>query len=97
MLSGSCCPAPADASAVSSQACQDGGVKATVTGDLVNLRGGPGTAYGVVGRAKNGETLAAVGKNADGKLAAGQRQGQEGLGAQPVRQDPAAVGVRCRW
>ncbi len=45
---------------------QDGGVKATVTGDLVNLRSGPGTGYGVVGRAKAGETLTAVGKNAGG-------------------------------
>ena len=45
---------------------QDGGVKATVNGDLVNLRSGPGTGYGIVARAKAGDTLTAVGKNADG-------------------------------
>jgi SH3-like domain-containing protein len=45
---------------------ESGGVKATVTGDLVNLRDGPGTGYAVVGRAKNGEALTAVGKTADG-------------------------------
>jgi N-acetylmuramoyl-L-alanine amidase len=45
---------------------QDGGVKATVKGDLVNLRSGPGTAYKVVARAKAGEALTATGKNADG-------------------------------
>jgi uncharacterized protein YraI len=44
---------------------QDGGVKATVKGDLVNLRSGPGTGYGVVARAKSGDTLTAVGRNAD--------------------------------
>jgi hypothetical protein len=43
-----------------------GGVKATVTGDLVNLRDGPGTGYAIVARAKNGESLTAIGKNADG-------------------------------
>ncbi len=45
---------------------QGGGVKTTVTSDVVNLRGGPGTGYAVVGRARVGETLTAIGKNADG-------------------------------
>ena len=45
---------------------QDGGVKATITGDVVNVRTGPGTAYKVVARAKAGEALTATGKNADG-------------------------------
>ena len=57
---------------------QEGGVKATVTGDLVNLRSGPGTAYGVVGRAKIGETVTAIGKNADGswlQVTAGGKKG----------------------
>ena len=44
----------------------DGDVSAKVTGDVVNLRGGPGTGYAVVGRTRAGETLAVTGKNTDG-------------------------------
>ena len=43
----------ATAASLAAPALQDG-VTATVTGSLVNLRGGPGTGYGVVGRATEG-------------------------------------------
>jgi hypothetical protein len=43
-----------------------GGPQATITGDLVNLRSGPGTAYARAGSAKSGQTFAVTGKNADG-------------------------------
>jgi hypothetical protein len=42
-----------------------GGPQATITGDLVNLRSGPGTAYPRVGSAKSGQTFNVTGKNAD--------------------------------
>ncbi len=44
---------------------EDSGVSAKVTGDVVNLRGGPGTGYAIVGRTRVGESLAVTGKNAD--------------------------------
>lgn len=54
----------AQASAVAAPVQQDG-VTATVTGNVVNLRGGPGTAYSVIGRASAGQKLAVTGKNAN--------------------------------
>ncbi|MEZ4708490.1 MAG: DUF3048 domain-containing protein [Caldilineaceae bacterium] len=40
-------------------------LQATITGDLINLRGGPGTNYAVVGQARAGETFEIRGRNAD--------------------------------
>ncbi len=39
---------------------------ASVTGDSINLRGGPGTVYPVVGKADKGEILPVVARNEDG-------------------------------
>jgi hypothetical protein len=40
---------------------------ATVAGDAINVRSGPGTAYGVLGQAKAGQVFDITGKSADGK------------------------------
>ncbi len=40
------------------------GPTVTVTEDLVNVRSGPSTAYGIIGRATRGKSLEVVGKNA---------------------------------
>jgi hypothetical protein len=70
--------APAAASAAPSPNSQDSGVTATVTGSLVNLRGGPGTGYAVVGRATEGEKLPVTGKNADGSWLQVTVKGKQG-------------------
>ena len=41
--------------------------QATIVADALNVRGGPGTAYAVVGQAKAGQTYPITGKSADGK------------------------------
>ena len=41
--------------------------QATIVADVVNVRGGPGTTYAVVGQAKAGQTYPITGKSADGK------------------------------
>ena len=41
--------------------------QATIVGDVINVRGGPGTGYAVVGQAKAGQTYPITGKSADGK------------------------------
>ena len=41
--------------------------QATIVADVLNVRGGPGTAYAVVGQAKAGQTYPITGKSADGK------------------------------
>jgi hypothetical protein len=41
--------------------------QATILADALNVRGGPGTAYAVVGQAKAGQTYPITGKSADGK------------------------------
>ncbi len=41
--------------------------QATITGDTLNVRAGPGTAYAIAGRAKAGQTFPIVGKSEDGK------------------------------
>ena len=40
---------------------------ATITADVLNVRSGPGAAYGAIGRAKAGQTFTIVGKSEDGK------------------------------
>lgn len=40
--------------------------QATIQADILNVRSGPGTAYGVIGRAKIGQTLPIIGKNETG-------------------------------
>jgi hypothetical protein len=42
------------------------GATLTITSDLVNVRSGPGTEYGLVGSAANGESFGVVAKNAAG-------------------------------
>jgi hypothetical protein len=41
--------------------------QATIVADALNVRGGPGTIYAVVGQAKAGQTYPVTGKSADGK------------------------------
>ena len=54
----------APAPAAEAQAAQP---QAQVTADVLNIRSGPGTAYGSIGRATTGQTYPITGKNADGK------------------------------
>ena len=52
--------------------------QATIVADVLNVRGGPGTAYAVVGQAKAGQTYPIAGKSADAKwlvLDLGGKQG----------------------
>ena len=52
--------------------------QATIVADVLNVRGGPGTAYAVVGQAKAGQTYPITGKSADAKwlvLDLGGKQG----------------------
>jgi SH3-like domain-containing protein len=83
----------AQAGAVAAPALQDG-VTATVTGSLVNLRGGPGTGYGVVGRATEGEKLAVTGKNGDGSWLQITVKGKQGwISAALVKTAGAVAGL----
>ena len=46
--------------------------------DVLNVRGGPGTAYAVVGQAKAGQTYPIAGKSADGKWLVVDLGGKQG-------------------
>ena len=52
--------------------------QAQITADVLNVRGGPGTAYTVVGRAKAGQTYPITGKSADGKWLVIDQNGKQG-------------------
>jgi hypothetical protein len=73
---------------------QDGGVKATVTGSVVNLRSGPGTAYGVITRVKEGDSLTAIAKNADASWLQVTAAGKQGwVSAQYVNAAGSVAGL----
>ena len=71
--------------------------QATIVADALNVRGGPGTAYAIVGQAKAGQTYPITGKSADGKWLVVDLGGKQGwvLG-QYVKIDGALDGVRRR-
>ena len=52
--------------------------QATIVADALNVRGGPGTAYAVVGQAKAGQTYPITGKSADGKWLVIDLSGKQG-------------------
>ena len=68
--------------------------QATIVADVLNVRGGPGTAYAVVGQAKAGQSYPITGKSADGKWLVVDLGGKQGwvLG-QYVKIDGALDGV----
>jgi hypothetical protein len=73
---------------------QQDGVTATVTGSVVNLRGGPSTGYRVVGRATAGEKLAVTGKNADASWLQVTVKGKQGwIFGQLVKTAGAVAGL----
>ena len=71
--------------------------QATIVADALNVRGGPGTAYAIVGQAKAGQSYPITGKSADGKWLVIDLGGKQGwvLG-QYVKIDGALDGVRRR-
>ncbi len=67
-----------------------------ITGDTVNLRGGPGTAYPVVGQAGRGQRFPALGRNAAGdwwQIAADGRAAWVSAGLASVEGHTAALPV----
>ena len=52
--------------------------QATISADVLNVRGGPGTAYPVVSQAKAGQTYPVSGKSADGKWFVIDLKGKQG-------------------
>ena len=68
--------------------------QATIVADALNVRGGPGTAYAIVGQAKAGQTYPITGKSADDKWLVVDLGGKQGwvLG-QYVKIDGALDGV----
>jgi hypothetical protein len=81
------------ASSVSAPLQQEG-VTATVTGSVVNLRSGPGTGYGVVGRAAAGERLAVTGRNGNASWLQIAVKGKQGwISAQLVKTAGAVAGL----
>jgi len=60
---------------------QTAGPQAIITADVLNVRGGPGTAYPVVGQAKAGQTYAITGKSTDGKWLVIDLKGKQGWAA----------------
>ena len=77
--------------AANAQAAQP---QATIAADVLNIRGGPGTAYAVVGQAKAGQTYPISGKSADAKWLVVDLNGKRGwvLG-QHVRASGALDGL----
>ena len=67
--------------------------QATIVADVLNVRGGPGTAYAVVGQAKAGQTYPITGKSADGKWLVIDSGREAGLGSRPIREGQR----RARW
>jgi hypothetical protein len=95
----------APAPAAEAQAAQP---QAQVTADVLNIRSGPGTAYGSIGRAAAGQTYPITGKSADGKWLVIDLGGKQGwvlsqyvkpngaLDSLPVVKAPAAPKAAAR-
>ena len=67
--------------------------QATIVADALNVRGGPGTAYAVVGQVKAGQSYPITGKSADGKWLVVDLGGKQGW----VLGQYVKIERRARW